>query len=567
MRNVLFILAACFLLSGCNILPEPGSLIQAPKLASATSIENESIQSIAKKYLPKGTTLLTANAPVSSDPVLYADLNGDGLEEAIVFYQSKNSPDQVGMFVLEKQKREWKKIFAKKGLGYEVNWASASDFNGDGKKDLLVGWKIGSSAGNVLEIYTWGDEGLKQLTKVNYHILESIHIQDDPKTRLAIWKKDVNDIYDILLLKWENGALMPDEEHYPTYFPKAVDYYTNRIDRVPDASYYWYYLADAQLKSNHPEQALKSVEKGMTLKTVVPSYNQFTELKEKIEKRLQEYSNPDIQYEIRVAGITLDIPKEIAPYISIEEENAPSVGYTASVYISPLEEKKDLLFTIEIYSKDMYMPEKDSDLEEIAENEQYIYFSKRNDKDINLSGLSAEAKDIYEQSFALVDKMIANVRPGLIYPSYTSLEESEAIKIITEAANKYWYVTSGGRISDTMVTFTYEDWEYRYMGSDLDTREKLNIFLGEAYTSSAIQSYINRARIINHKGKLAQPNADGGSIVNHEKAIVTGTRENGNEKEFDLKVPLGNSLYYEYIHVVFTKTKDGWRISSDIGTF
>ncbi|MBW8351869.1 FG-GAP-like repeat-containing protein [Bacillus sp. IITD106] len=567
MRSVLFMLAACFLLSGCNMLPEPGSLIQAPKLASATSLENESIQSIAKKYLPKGTTLVTANAPVRTDSVLYTDLNGDGQEEIVVFYQSKVNPDQIGMFVLEKQNGEWEKIFAKKGLGYDVNWASASDFTGDGKKDLLVGWKIGSTAGNVLEVYSWGDEGLKQLTKVNYHVLEAIEVQDDPKTRLAVWKKDVNDIYDIQLLKWENGALVADEEHYPTYFPKAVDYYKNRIDKVPDASYYWYYLADAQLKSNHPEQALKSIEHGMRLKTIVPSYNQFAELHEKIEKKLQEYDRSEIQYEVRDAGITLDIPKEIARYITIEEGNAPMDGYAVSVYISP-EEKKDLLFKIYIHSKEMSVPELDSNLEQIAENDQYLYFAKRNSEKINLTGLDPQLKDVYEQSIAQVDKMIANVRPGLVYPSYTSLEESEAIKLITEAANKYWYVTSGGKITGQVDTFTSgEGLEYRYMGSDLDTREKLNAFLGESYTTSAIQSYINRVKIIDHNGKLAQPNADGGSLVNHEKAIIIGMRDNGNEKEFDLKTPLGSSFYYESIHVVFTKTSDGWRISSDVGTF
>ncbi|MCR2821558.1 DL-endopeptidase inhibitor IseA family protein [Lederbergia panacisoli] len=566
MRNVLFLLAACFLLGGCNMLPEPGSLIQAPKSASATTLDNESIQSVAKKYLPKGTTLLTANAPVSEDSVLYSDLNGDGQEEVIVLYQSKNTTDQVGMFVLEKQKGNWKKVFAKKGLGYDVSWASSSDITGDGKRDLLVGWKIGSSAGNILEIYSWGNEGLKQLTKVNYHILEAIQIQDEQKTRLAVWKKDVNDIYDIQLLKWENGSLIADEEHYPTYFPKVVDYYKSRVDRVPDASYYWYHLADAQLKSNHPEQALNSIEQGMMLKIVVPSFNQFTELHEKIEKELREYGSSDIQYEVRDVGITLDIPKEIARYITIEEENIPMDGYAVSVYISP-EEKKDLLFTIEIYSKDMYSPESDSKLEKIAENDRYIYFAKRNNEEINLSGLDAEAKDIYEQSFAFVDKMIANVRPGLIYPSFSSLEESEAIKLINEAANKYWYVTSGGNLAGEMETFTLDELEYRYMGSDIDTRDKLNAFLGESYTSSVIQSYISRVNIINHNSKLAQPNADGGSLVNHEKAIVIGMQDNSNEKEFDLKAPLGTSFYYEFVHVVFTKTKDGWRISSDIGTF
>ena len=38
-------------------------------------------------------------------------------------------------------------------------------------------------------------------------------------------------------------------------------------------------------------------------------------------------------------------------------------------------------------------------------------------------------------------------------------------------------------------------------------------------------------------------------------------------KEVDLKVPLGNSLISEFVHVEFQKTQDGWRISSEPGTF
>lgn len=116
-------------------------------------------------------------------------------------------------------------------------------------------------------------------------------------------------------------------------------------------------------------------------------------------------------------------------------------------------------------------------------------------------------------------------------------------------------------------TFTKNEMEYRYLGADLDTKEKLFEFLSNSYTPAAIRSYILRANLIEKDGKLAQPNADGGSLLNYEKAVIVRKKDNGTEKEFDLKVPLGNSLSYEYVHVVFSKTRDGWRISSDLGTF
>ncbi|MBS4205652.1 DL-endopeptidase inhibitor IseA family protein [Lederbergia citrea] len=557
------LVAASLVLGGCNILPEPGSLIQVPKQVAATSADSESVYELAKKYLPKGTVLLTANAPIGTDAVLCADLDGDGQDEAVVFYQSKNNADQVGLFILKKQNGKWEKVFAKKGSGYDVSWASASDLTGDGVKELLVGWKIGSSAGNVLDVYTWKQSGVEQLTKVNYHDLDMIEIENDPKTRLAVWKKDVNDIYNIDLLQWNNGLLISDKKNYPAYFPEAVKYYQRRTEAVPDAAYYWYYLADAYLKANYPEQALLAVNKGMAHKMVVPSYNQFTDLKEKIEKTLEQNDNSDFQYEIRDAGITIDVPREIAPYISFEENNGTMNSYVVSVFVSPYENQKELLFSIEIYSKDMYIPEKDADLEEIAETEEFLYVARRGNRD-----LTFEESNIYEQSVTLIEKMIANVRPGLVYPEYTSLKYLSVIEQVKVAVNKYWDVVRGGTMPSKIAeSFTHNETDYRYMGSDLNSSEKLNEFLSESYTSGAIRSYIERSGIIEHDGILAQPNADGGSLLNYEKATVVREKDNGTEKEYDLKVPLGTSLSFEYVHVVFSKTKDGWKISSDIGTF
>ncbi|MBU8880426.1 hypothetical protein BGM26_15845 [Bacillus sp. FJAT-29790] len=560
------VVAGTLVLGGCNFLPEPTSLIQAPAHASADSEINQSLDTLAKRYLPKGTELSIPNAPIGASAVLSADFEGDGQKEVVVLYHSKDAENQVGAFVLKKKKGNWEKVFAKKGSGYEISWASVADVTGDGKNELLLGWKVGSLAGNVLEIYTWEKEGFKILQKINYHQLEEIRFSDEPMTRLAVWKKDIGDAYDIELLKWEKDRFVADEAHYPSYFPKAVKYYEGRTEAVPNAAYYWYYLADAQLKANHPELAYSAVTKGMENKMVVPSYDKFAELKETIEAKLSELGN-DIQYEIRDARIHLAIPKEIAPYVMIEEESGPHNNYIVSAFVSPKQREKQLLFAVEIYAKDMIQDRDEIGLESLAETEQFLYYVKRNNEEF-IHHKDSSTYEIYEKAFALKDKIIQSIKPGSVYPIYSSREEETVIQMTTEAVNKYWYVVRGGEMPEGHIeSFPINGLDYRYMGSDLDTKSKLVNYLSESYAYDSIQSYIKRAGIVEHNGILAQPNADGGSIASYDKATVVQSTGNGIMAEFDLKVPLGDSLIYEFIHIEFQKTEDGWRISSDPGTF
>ena len=559
------VMTGSLIMGGCNFLPEPTSLIQAPAKASAKSNVDQSLDAVAKRFLPKGADLSIPNGPIGTKSILTSDFNGDGHKEAVVLYQSKEAKNQVGAFVLSKKKENWEKIFAKKGSGYEISWASAADITGDGKQELLLGWKVGSLAGNVLEVYTWEKGNFKLLQKINYHQLEAIKFKDEPKIRLAIWKKDIGDTYEIDLLKWETKKFVADEKNYPSYFPKAVKYFKERTEAVPDASYYWYYLADAELKANHPELALTAVTKGMEKNMVIPTFEEFADMKEKIEKKLASIKQ-DIPYDVQNAEIHLEIPKEIAPNIVLEEGNGLGSNYIVSVFVSPEQKEKKLLFSLEIYSKDMMFDSIDNKLEKIAETEHYLYYVNRNSGTI--TNQEIQNHSVYKTAFVLKDKMIQSVKPGNYYPAFSSLEEEEVIKTVNEAFNKYWYVLAGGKPNEGVIeTFTLNGMEYRYMGSDLNTKSKLVNYLSESYTSDAVQAFLKRAKILEYKGKMVQPNADGGSLANYSRATVVESSNNGQSGKFVFRVPIGSSLIFEYSDVEFQKTENGWKISSAPGTF
>lgn len=244
-----------------------------------------------------------------------------------------------------------------------------------------------------------------------------------------------------------------DKEYYPSYFQGVITYYQRRISEVPDAAYYWYYLADAHLKANLPEQAIHAIDKGLSLNSVVPTKGYFQQLRIQAEKL---------------------IPKE-------------------------------------------------------------TFFCVINRKDTS---------------------------------KYSSLEDEVIIQRVKEAASQYWYVMSGGEYPGGKIeTVTVNHDEFRYLGKDLDSHAKLVNYLSSSFTSSAIDSFLKKKTNFEFFNKLIQPNADGGSLLNYDLAEVVQKKDKGNEMEIDLKVPLGDTNSFEFVHISFQKTENGWRIFSEPGTF
>ena len=82
-------------------------------------------------------------------------------------------------------------------------------------------------------------------------------------------------------LKWDDKKLVLDKKMYSQYYPRIEEFYESKIKKM-DAWYYWYALADAQIKANLLEKAHSSIEKGFSFNI---ANQEFTELQKRLEKR------------------------------------------------------------------------------------------------------------------------------------------------------------------------------------------------------------------------------------------------------------------------------------------
>ncbi|PKC50290.1 hypothetical protein RhiirA1_406100, partial [Rhizophagus irregularis] len=126
-----------------------------------------------------------------------------------------------------------------------------------------------------------------------------------------------------------------------------------------------------------------------------------------------------------------------------------------------------------------------------------------------------------------------------------SITNSEALNLFSESRNAYWYVVSGGEGNGTVKTFTKDGMEYRYMGDSLNTDGKLRNYLGQYYTKDQVDQYYKDLGFLTNNGKLAQPNADGGSLLDFKKGAIKLLTDAATVKEYELSIPLGDTKEVE----------------------
>lgn len=126
------------------------NLIRAPKLTG----NNSALQIAFEKAVGKNTTLKTpSNGNYRSAYILY-DFDGDGVEEALVFYSLNSDELVVRMNILEQTDNTWISVGDFTGFGSEVYKIDFVDLNDNNREEIIVCWKqTEANINKVMSIY------------------------------------------------------------------------------------------------------------------------------------------------------------------------------------------------------------------------------------------------------------------------------------------------------------------------------------------------------------------------------------------------------------------------------
>lgn len=256
---------------------------------SAKFDEKSDTMTIVRKYMPPNAILVRPENPSNTPPIQFYDFNQDRHNEIIFTYEIKEkeqpSPSQFGAMILSKGPTGWKKVLETQIQGVQLDYSGLKNITGSDTKEYLFGVTIGAAAGSELEIFQWADCALKKIADIPYH--QMAFVGEHHQIGIATWLLYIGDSYLVDVLKWNGNSMVYDEKLYAKYYPTIAKYYKEKIANM-DAWFYWYSLADAQIKANKLDEAAKSIEKGIALAKIFALQDiveDFHDLTKKLERK------------------------------------------------------------------------------------------------------------------------------------------------------------------------------------------------------------------------------------------------------------------------------------------
>ena len=205
-------LAAAALLSlvlgGCggfNIEFNPEELYALPELPAKYTELNARLNAI----LEDGAEYAAPTSGANIQPVQLTDLDGDGQQEAVAFFHKAEDEKPLKIYIFSAKDDSYEQSAVIEGSGASVYSVVYTDLDGDGRTELIVGWRVNAEL-QALSVYALDAAGPQELLRsVSYVRYASIDLDGDGLRELVVLHADeegdgVADCYD-----WRKGALAP----------------------------------------------------------------------------------------------------------------------------------------------------------------------------------------------------------------------------------------------------------------------------------------------------------------------------------------------------------------------
>lgn len=239
--------------------------------------------SLLRAFLPADASLLMAGEHAVS---YEADIDGDGANEVIGAYKWH---EKVYLLILKHFTQGWRAVAHIEGRGYDISYLYVAFVTGQRMVNIIAGWQIGA-IWSELALYGWTQHGIQEMAKPGIYFSQ-IEAEDMPikdgQYELALWSHSTGESYVVEVYRWKEDRLERALDTYPYYFKKVARYYKKKTKEMPDAAFYWYHLADAQVKIGELDKAMQSIDIALRLDSSLSFKEELLELKKQITQELR----------------------------------------------------------------------------------------------------------------------------------------------------------------------------------------------------------------------------------------------------------------------------------------
>ena len=152
MKKLALLLCVVLTFTGCSSFMGKSNitnLLEAPKFSQTESEIADAIDD----YIGENISLRYSHSQGYSSPVQLIDIDGDGAEEAVVFYYAPNKGANIRMALLKNTADGWEIVMDKEGLGTEVFYFSTVELEGLSTKQILAGYLTANIDENFFAAY------------------------------------------------------------------------------------------------------------------------------------------------------------------------------------------------------------------------------------------------------------------------------------------------------------------------------------------------------------------------------------------------------------------------------
>ncbi|MEF2967232.1 hypothetical protein V3851_15450 [Paenibacillus sp. M1] len=177
-------------LSGCNIIKDPKSLMETPQLTS----DKESLISVINAEI-KGAQIIRPRDVSDISPIRTPDLDNDGVNEAIVFYETPDEAVRIHGMILERTEDTWTVQVRFDGEGQVLETFDLRDITGDGNLDIITGFSNGEEDPQKgLTVYSYNGTEVESLLSLPYNdfLIDDLNQDDRLDLTVVNLKRDQN---------------------------------------------------------------------------------------------------------------------------------------------------------------------------------------------------------------------------------------------------------------------------------------------------------------------------------------------------------------------------------------